>query len=107
MKEAAAGLGPDSLFLNWSPDGTRLAFASNRNGWDEIFVMEVASGELVDLTPNADQDSFSPVWSPSGNYIAYLRGLASEVWVMNADGSYQVQVGQSKWRPVWLPQTTR
>lgn len=97
----AKDLNPD-----WLPDGTRLAFASNRNGRDEIFTVSLDGSTLTNLTLDAPSDYFSPVWSPSGNYIAYLSGTGSEVWVMSADGSHRILVGNSHWRPVWLPTLT-
>lgn len=41
--ELTAGLGGDALYPAWSPDGTRIAFASNREGTFDIWVAEVAA----------------------------------------------------------------
>lgn len=93
---------------DWSPDGARLAFASNRNGKDEIFVVRMDGENLVNLTPNARSDNYSPIWSPRGYYIAFISASIpdtsfGELLVMNADGTGQKVFGYTEWRPVWMP----
>ncbi|MBI3243782.1 MAG: PD40 domain-containing protein [Chloroflexi bacterium] len=39
---------------DWSPDGTRIAFASNRSGRDEIFIVSVDGDDLINITPDAE-----------------------------------------------------
>jgi TolB protein len=45
----------------WSPDGRQLAFASNRDGNDEIYVMNADGTGLVNLTNHPAQDD-QPAW---------------------------------------------
>jgi Tol biopolymer transport system component/imidazolonepropionase-like amidohydrolase len=60
-----------------SPDGRRVAFASNRDGsGSNIFVLDLASKSLTQLTH--DVESARPAWSPDGQTIAYARNLARE-----------------------------
>jgi dipeptidyl aminopeptidase/acylaminoacyl peptidase len=65
----------------WSPDGTRIAFSSNRgpdpdrNPDSNIFVVEARPGaEVRQLTTSATPDATGPAWSPDGRSIAFLVG---------------------------------
>ena len=93
---------------DWSPDGTRIAFVSNRNGKDEIFVVGIDGENLTSLTPNPEFDNFSPVWSPTGSHLAWLTSniggaLVYTITVSNADGTAPMQLGLSISRPAWFP----
>ena len=50
--------------IAWSTDGRYLAFAGNATGDFDLFVWEVASGELTQLTDTPDRDEIAPVWRP-------------------------------------------
>ena len=54
----AADMGDD-----WSPDGTRIAFSSLRDGNGEIYIMNVDGTEKVNLTRN-DANDHGAAWSP-------------------------------------------
>jgi len=62
---------------SWSPDGTRLAFASNRDGNYEIFTMGEDGSEVREVTFLPDGgagefvNSYQPTWSPDGTQIAF------------------------------------
>ncbi len=56
----------------WSPDGSRLAFVSNRGDHALIAVYDVREKSLRFLDPSVDTDR-SPVWSPDGKQLAFLR----------------------------------
>jgi len=73
----------------------KIVFVSNRhNGPDEIWTMEADGSSPVRLT-NDQVPEYDPAWSPDGRRIAFTRKSAagSRVWVMNADGSGQTEVG--------------
>lgn len=56
----------------WSPDGTRLAFTSNRTGKaSQLYVMPVAGGEPRKLT-SLKEDVTQAVWSTDGARIAFV-----------------------------------
>jgi TolB protein len=54
----------------WSPDGARIAFASNRDGITGIYVMDVSGSDLHRVTAS-DESGLLPAWSPDGTRIAY------------------------------------
>lgn len=76
-----------------SRDGTKIVFTSNRDGDDEIYVVNVDGTGLVQLTTNSFADNW-PSWSPGGTKIAFTtdRDGNSEIYSMNADGSAVVNL---------------
>jgi len=79
-----------------SPDGKKIAFSSNRDGRDEIYVMNSdGSGEPQRLTVNSVED-VAPSWSPDGRRIlfdhVFVQGEESDIYVMDADGSNQINL---------------
>ena len=76
---AARDASPD-----WSPDGQRIAFVSDRaeadQGSQNIWLMDSEGGQLQQLT-NSDaamQEDIEPAWSPDSSQIAFIRYLAAE-----------------------------
>jgi len=63
--------------LRWSPDGTKLAFVSNRQDHRLIGVYDFAQKSLHYLDPSVDLDT-NPVWAPDDKQIAFIRIPASE-----------------------------
>jgi Tol biopolymer transport system component len=59
---------------DWSPDGRRIAFASNRDGDFDIYVMDADGKNVVPLTHDRQADDADPDWSPDGESIAYGSG---------------------------------
>jgi len=94
----------------WSPDGSRIAFSTGRDGNLEIYVMNADGSGQTRLTNNSVSDS-SPTWSPDGNRIAYHRAdsFSSRIHVMNADGTGDVAItgGHVDWTPDWSPDGSR
>jgi Tol biopolymer transport system component len=96
----------------WSPDGTRIAFVTDRDGNYEIYVMNADGSSQVNLTHNPATDD-NLEWSPDGSKIAFYsnRGGNGEIYVMNADGSGPVKLtnNPAAWNdsPTWSPDGTR
>lgn len=72
----------------WSPDGTRIAFASHRDGNWELYLLQVDTGQIVRLTYTPGFEG-APTWSPDGAFIAY-EGYANDsqdldIYIISAD----------------------
>jgi len=98
---------------SWSPDGTKIAFTSNRDSQsiNEVYVMNADGSGQTNLTNNAASDS-SAGWSPDGTQIAFTsdRDGNSELYVMNADGSGQTRLTTNPdpdFDPTWSPDGTK
>lgn len=72
--------------ITWSPDGKAVVYWL---AYDQhIYIMDTGGGSQQKLTQGFT-DQRSPIWSPSGDQIAYIstRGGWSRLYVMNADGT--------------------
>jgi hypothetical protein len=92
---------------SWSPDGTKIAFTSDRDGNFEIYLMNADGSNQINLTNNSANDR-SATWSPDGKKIAFSsdRDGNKEIYVMNADGSNQTRLTntpQDDYSPKWSP----
>ena len=88
----------------WSPDATRIAFASSRDGDFEIYVMNATDGSVIQLTDNSVITDITPAWSPNGQKIAFTRD--GDIYVMDAGGSNQTPLTSgvpSDSEPAWSP----
>ena len=88
----------------WSPDGTELAFSSQRDGRQRIYVMNADGSNVRRLTTSKLFDA-NPSWSPDGSRIVYSGG-AGDLYVVKADGSgvrrLTTSVAEER-DPAWSP----
>ncbi len=52
-------------YPSWSPDGSKITFASNRDGNNEIYVMDADGSNQVNLTNNVWGNDNAPDWGPA------------------------------------------
>jgi Tol biopolymer transport system component len=73
----------------FSPDGSALLFASNRNGPFDLYLLLFGQKQLIQITKNVG-DVVSPDYSPDGRQIVFVNRISSDaptsIWMVNADG---------------------
>ena len=92
---------------SWSPDGSKIAFATDRDGNYEIYIMNADGTDPIRLTENFSEDR-RPMWSPDGKRIAFSsnRDGNYEIYVMNTDGKQAVNLTKNGFpdsEPAWSP----
>ena len=88
----SAGL-PFEMQPRFSPDGTKIAFTSDRGGGDNIWIMDVDGSDKRQLTKESFTLLNNPTWSPDGKYIAARKHFTTqrsagtgEVWLYHVAG---------------------
>ena len=95
----------------WSPDGRQIAFTSDRDDDDDIYVMDTDGTNVRRLT-NLPGSDWSPAWSPNGAQIAFTsdRDGDNDIYIMDADGGNVRQLTNhpgDDLEPAWSPDGTR
>jgi tricorn protease-like protein len=89
----------------YSPDGSRIAFMSTRDGPARIWVMNADGSDPHTITSNFP-GSGRPTWSPDGGQIAFTTGYSS-VWITSSEGvGARHLVGsdvEPAFEPAWSP----
>lgn len=96
----------------WSPDGSQIAFASNRDGSDfKLWVMNADGSGARPLTPPGSHADVFPTWSPDGQLIAFQRrsGDAYRVGLLPAAGGAPAffEFDGDAYAPAWSPDGRR
>ena len=84
----------DNAFVDrqptWSPDGSQIAFSSDRTGLRQIFIMDADGGHVHQLVVTEDAATF-PAWSPDGSQIAFQAGQENnrQIFISDLEGNLQ------------------
>jgi Tol biopolymer transport system component len=94
-------------FPDWSPNGEKIAYASDQTGNVDIFIMTLETGETFNLTNHPANDT-EPSWAPDGTAIAFTtdRDGNDEVYTVDLDGRNPLNLTNhpaSDNRPDWSP----
>ncbi len=86
----------------WSPDGQYIAFTYGGAGSFQVFVADVASGQLLQITSQGRNES--PTWAPDSRHLAFQSNRTGrwEIWQCHIDGTGQRQLTRGGGRlPTW------
>ena len=93
----------------WSPDAKHIAWVTEANGRDEIYLYDSSQGSNVRLTESGGEWYKHPTFSTDGSHIAYWTNagnvLLKQIWVMNVDGSGKTNLSNNTfndWDPIWV-----
>jgi dipeptidyl aminopeptidase/acylaminoacyl peptidase len=114
LAEADAGHG---YAASWSPDGARIAFVVRENPDDDradqasealhsnIYVVDVQTGALTQITHFEDGRAETPLWSPRGNTLAFNVVINDRMTVHIADlatGEIRPLITETSCCPAWM-----
>lgn len=103
-------------YVSWSADSRYLVYQETPEGTrqQDIYRLDVTSGEIVDLTSDSPSYDSGPAWSPAGNSIAFVSDRdsqtsgVSDIWLMDGDGQNLKNLTShaNAWqntKPAWSP----
>lgn len=90
------------------PDEDKLAFASDRNGFWNIYELDLATGEVNQISNSPDYQG-APTWSPDGKWIGYEALIENnlDIYLQKVDGISETvrltsHIG-ADFDPAWAP----
>ena len=107
----------------WAPDADRLAYAGEVDGFKQLMLRTVETGEQRALT-HEPRDHIQPAWSPDGKRIAYVRAKAergklepsdlrgwffegADVWTIDPASGAETKLVEDAFNPAYSPDGTR
>src|SRR5262249_33201259 len=98
---------------SWSPDGSRLVVAGAVGNTSAIFVVDVRSGRMSQVTHPGSAYDQEPKWSPNGSAIIFVRSVSGagdhDLWFVHPDGSdlRRLTSGADVLAASWAPDSRR
>jgi Tol biopolymer transport system component len=98
----------------WPSTNGRIAYRADDNGDPDVFAIESAGGNPVNLTENSGLADLQPAWSPDGRRIAYVRRIGEggrlDLFAMTSEGKGRTRLTNTpapERDPAWSPDGTR
>ena len=90
-----------------SPDGTKIAFHSNRDGRDGIWIRDNGTGSIRRIT-----DGLWPDWSPDGRRLVYYNNIdgKSDIFIIDTENPDYIRLTNDSYKnlwPAWSPDGTK
>jgi Tol biopolymer transport system component/DNA-binding winged helix-turn-helix (wHTH) protein len=106
LTQVTTSIGAD-IMPSLSPDGSAVAYSSDKNGSFEIYVRTPApGGREIQLTTDGNEN-FEPAWSPDGTQIAYHSRKKGGIWLIPALGGTARRLTDFGSWPAWSPDGSR
>ncbi len=90
----------------WSPDGSKIAFISDRTGEEQVYVVAQDGGELQQLTDHFAAMLYAPTWSADSTHLAF-SDKDGKLYVLNLDDRSVVEVADDEYGGIrdytWSP----
>lgn len=83
----------------WSPDGTKIAFSSDKAGTADIYVLNLATKAETRITKFDDSAEINPVWSPDGTKIAFQKQSGTVFLADLATGAVTEAIPSTTYEP--------
>lgn len=96
----------DDIDPTWSPDGSKIAFASSRSGSRQLYIMNSDGSEITQITDLNNMGGRS-TWSPDGTKLAFYRGPSGDrnIFLVDIDSLEVTRLtsGGDNLGPSWSP----
>jgi Tol biopolymer transport system component/DNA-binding winged helix-turn-helix (wHTH) protein len=102
IRQITKSAGAD-FWPSFSPDGSHIAFSSNRSGLYEIYVRSLAPDGAEHQITADRQENIEPAWSPDGQYLAYVPRQHGGIRIIPASGGPARDLTDSGDSPQWAP----
>ncbi len=80
----------------YSPDGSKVLFVSDQSGSDNLWTVDLATGDSTQLTKSTSHVFLSPEWSPDGKYVVASRAdsrlTPAKLWIGHVDGGSGAEI---------------